>query len=176
MGKGSRKMKASELDEKQYPNFPELIDFNIPLNFIDAEVVLKLQELREMFGFPILPSPIEEGWARKNGSKDSQHYAVDRLSTAGDIFPERGYIIDCWLTAQQIPEIMGLGLYLDTNGIDGNFWPMMHFDLRKTSKRVFWIRENGKYYYLKNHFWHYFNKLVNIDKEFRDGTRTLRPR
>lgn len=169
-------MKASELSlKKDFPNFPEIIDYEIPLNLIDARVILNLQKLRNIFGKPIVPTRVKAGWARIDGSRTSQHYALGRLSTAGDIFPELGYCMSCWLATQQIPEIKGIGLYLDTNGIDGKFWPMMHFDLRKTEKRVFWIRDKGKYYTLGRNdaeFWQGISKLIEIDRGFRDGKRT----
>lgn len=167
-------MKASKLNlNRDYPNFPELVSYEIPLHLMDAQVILNLQELRNIFGRPIIPSPVKAGWARTHGSTTSQHYAVGRLSTAGDIFPEVGHCLSCWLVAQQIPEIKGLGLYLDTKGINGKFWPMLHFDIRNTDKRVFWIRDNGNYYTLGRHdtnFWQGIAKLIEIDKEFRYGT------
>jgi len=173
MEKGS-KMKASNLIlSKDFPHFPELIDYDIPLELLDARVVTTLQKIRYVFGRAMHPTPDKEGWARLDGSKTSQHYAVGRLSKAGDFFPERGYMMECWLVAQQIKDVMGIGLYLDTKGIDGAEWPMMHYDLRNSGKRVFWARDKGEYYTLgldDEGFWQCINKLIEKDKEFRNGT------
>jgi len=163
---GGQAMRASELSFKRdYPSFPEFAQYELPLHLVNAEVVSVLQRLRDMSGIPITPSPVPEGWARTSGSVGSRHYAVGRLSDAGDVFPARGRLLECWIRAQQIQEIGGLGLYIDTNGPDGLPWPMMHLDLRQTATRTFWIRtEKIAYHYLHSSpvtFWRMFKHTIN---------------
>ena len=162
-------MKASELDPIRYPNFPEFARFGIPLDLVDAAVVLILQRLRELSEIPITPSPVHGGWARTTGSSESRHYAVGRLADAGDVFPARGRLLECWVRAQEMWRIGALGLYSDTNGPDGKPWCMMHFDLRKVSRRVFWVREEGVYYYLHRNPKRYWEAFANIQQ--REGGR-----
>ena len=154
---------GSDLSQEDYPSFPEFRSYQIPLTLVSAELILVLQQLRTDSGIPIIPSPVHAGWARIDGSPDSRHYAVGRLSDAGDIFPARGRAFDCWLLAQEISRIGALGLYGDTRGPDGRPWTMMHIDLRPRP-RLFWIREDGKYYYLHRDpvsYWRAFKYLVN---------------
>jgi hypothetical protein len=162
--------KASELiREIDYPNFPEFARFQIPLDLIAAKLVCELQLLRKAAGIPITPSPVVAGWARTDGSTKSRHYAVGRLSDAGDIFPARGRVLDCWVTAQGREAWQGLGLYADTTGPDGRPWPMMHLDLR-SGPRLFWVRENKKdYYYLHSdpkNFWRVVRRITEIEHGF----------
>ena len=164
-------MKASHLTlNSDFPHFPELIDYDIPLELIDSRVITTLQQMRYALGHPIHPSPLRDAWARLDGKPTSQHYAVGRLSKAGDIFPARGRLMACWLVAQQITDVRGLGLYSDTNGPDGDPWPMMHFDLRNV-KRVFWVREGGQYFTLNGvedrDFWRVVRQLIRLDMEYR---------
>jgi hypothetical protein len=61
-------MKASHLSlQKDFPNFPELIDYDIPLELIDSRVISTMQAVRYVFGRPIYPSPLRRGWARLAG-------------------------------------------------------------------------------------------------------------
>lgn len=69
--------------------------------------ILSSKGLREASGLPLIPSPVHDGWARTSGSKGSRHYAVGRLSDAGDIFPARGRLMECGLRAQERTEIGG---------------------------------------------------------------------
>jgi len=136
---------ASSLDFKQnYPSFPEFARHGIPLNLVSAELILCLQQIRDKTGIPIYPSPLPSAWARTDGSQTSRHYAVNRLSDAGDVFPDRGRFLELYLHLQQVSDIGGIGIYADTNGPDGEPWPMIHFDLRPVNLRVFWARD-GKY-------------------------------
>jgi hypothetical protein len=90
---------------------------------------------------------------------------VGRLSDAGDIFPVRGGLLKCWLRAQEISEINGLGLYCDTKGPDGRAWPMMHFDLRP-APRMFWVRIDSVYFnWFRSpvSFWRTFKYIINTE-------------
>lgn len=161
-------MKASQLKPEDYPNFPEFARYNTPLHLLDRNIVLTLQSLRTRSGIPIHPSPHPEAWARTSGNVSSRHYAVGRLSDAGDVFPARGKAMELWLVAQQYERIGGLGLYSDTTGIDGFPWIMMHLDLRP-STRTFWVRENGRYWYLHfepREFWRAIGAIISREGEF----------
>jgi hypothetical protein len=165
-------MKASQLSlSRDYPFFPELIDYEIPLECIDSRVITTLQSVRYVLQQPIYPSPNIQGWVRLDPKQStSRHYAGNRLSDAGDIFPEKGYCVECWIRMQQMKQVGGFGLYLDTRGIDGTYWPMLHFDLRPGT-RIFWIRKNKKYLYMHYNslkFWQLLSELIKQDMEFRN--------
>jgi len=156
-------MKASELKQSDYPNFPEFKKWGIDLSDIDAALITTLQSVRTTYGSPITPSPLQEGWSRMNGSKTSRHYAVGRLSDAGDIFPDRDRVLDLWLQIQQRGDIGGIGLYVDTNGVDGKPWPMIHIDLRLD--RLLWtsdiLRGKRKYHYFPSEgFWDVVERII----------------
>lgn len=156
-------MKASELKQNDYPNFPEFKKWGIDLSDVDAALITTLQSIRTTYGIPITPSPLQEAWSRKKGSIKSRHYAVGRLSDAGDIFPQRERVLDLWLQIQQWGQIGGIGLYVDTKGIDGNPWPMMHIDLRPN--RLLWTSDivygERKYYYFKqDYFWEIVGRIA----------------
>lgn len=143
-------MRASKLNHKQdYPSFPEFIENDINLNRVNAALIVTLQSLRDKTGIPIYPSPVPGAWARTDGSETSRHYAVGRLSDAGDIFPERGRYLELLFRVQQLPNIGGIGIYADTNGLDGHPWPMMHIDMRQYDLRVLWARD-GDYHTLNS--------------------------
>lgn len=114
------------------------------LSHIDAELILVLDELRDMLGAPTLPSPVLAGWYRTSGSTGSRHYALGRLSDAGDVFPDCN-IVHALLTAMRQRKWGGIGVYLDTTGPNGNPWPMLHLDLRP-GEQVLWMRLPGNRY------------------------------
>ncbi len=160
-------MKASKLTYKQdYPDFPEFAEYGIPLNHIKADLITTLQSIRTETGIPIYPGPLKSEWARFDGSKTSRHYAVDRLSDAGDIFPVRSRVLELWVRLQAIPNIGAIGLYADTDGPDGLPWPMVHFDLRNARQKVLWARD-GEYFYLPQdriEFWRIVAKITELTK------------
>ena len=159
-------MPASLLREKtDYPNFPEFRKYGIDLSFVEAGLITTLQNIREDTGIPITPSPVKGAWYRLDGSKTSRHYAVGRLSDAGDIFPQKDRVLDLWLMVQEVTQLGGIGLYADTNGPDGKPWSMMHIDLRVG--RLLWASEligkERKYYYLPGEsrlFWKVVEKVI----------------
>ena len=159
-------MDAASLNfEKDYPSFPEFARYGIDLSLTHADVVLTLQAIRTAGGFAVYPGPHQSNWGRSYGSETSRHYAIDRLSDAGDVFPARGHALDFWLIAQEFLKVGALGLYLDTRGIDGQPWVMVHFDLREYDRRVMWIRD-GDYVYLHNDpkaFWARLSRVAERD-------------
>lgn len=154
--------RASRLYPNEYKNFPELQDLD--LTDMDARFILKLQRFREFSKIPMVPSPIQEGWTRyDDASKTSQHYAVKRLSTAGDLFPVHRRSIDCFLSAISFPGINGIGIYTDTQ-LNGKPHIMIHLDIRDLSPmgKAIWVRANGRYYFKDSmYFW---RVLYNIKK------------
>lgn len=129
----------------RYFSLSEWPDPNV-LSMVDAEVIKGLDSLRYRFGAPILPSKHPGGWARLDGSTDSQHYAKGRLATAADVFPV-GPVLDCWLAAIEDPFWGGIGLYLDTRLSPSQPGAMLHLDIR-SEPRIMWVRnEVGKYTY-----------------------------
>ena len=118
------------------------------LELTDANVLLNLRKLRLDWGQPIHPSRHDHGLARTNPQfKNSQHYAVGRLSTAIDFFPT-GNVIAFWEMCKQYSFIGGLGIYFDTNRSNLQPGPMIHIDLRPN--RILWVRIYRKYIYLNN--------------------------
>lgn len=158
-------MRASELHKSEYKDFPEFEKYGIPLQYIDAALISLLQQIRTRTGIPIIPSPVREGWVRFDGSKTSRHYASNRLSDAGDIFPQRERVTELWLRMQAVKRIGAIGLYADTKGPDGKPWPMIHFDLRETKDKILWARD-GNYYYLpqnREEFWRTLVKIIKME-------------
>lgn len=165
---------ASKLQEKHhYPDFPEYREYGIDLSLVDAELIHVLQHLRTDSRIPITPSPARGAWGRLTGSTGSRHYAIDRLSDAGDIFPQRGHVLDLWTAAQAFRPRMigGIGLYADTNGPDGQPWPMMHLDLRP--ERLMWASEKidglRKYYYqpINSSFWRVVERIIAEERRYQ---------
>jgi len=162
-------MKASELDPQVYHSFPEFAQYNLPLELVNASLLITLQDIRDETGIPITPSPVHDGWARTDGSQASRHYAVGRLSDAGDVFAERGLGAKLFFKMIEVPNIGGLGIYVDTNGLDGNPQIMVHFDLRPHRSKTIWVR-NHKYEYLNKNLNAFFDILkiaIDMEKGFK---------
>lgn len=141
-------MKASEIRWHEVKNFSASEWPADTLDLLDARVVFVLDDLRNRLGKGIYPSPLKGAWVRESGSPTSRHYAVNRLSDAGDFFTD-AHVLDAFLHAQAISDIGGVGVYLDTfyRGVPQ---PMMHIDLRQHGSfthRQFWLRWAGTYYY-----------------------------
>lgn len=139
--------------------FPE--DPNL---YSDPNLIYALDLLREAYGYPIYPSPVKGALARLDGSSTSRHYAVGRKSDAIDIFPTKDKDKELYLAALSSNLFGGLGLYLDTRGLDGLPLPMLHVDLRplNNNKMMLWVRDKkGNYIYShKDNQRHlFFNKL-----------------
>lgn len=158
-------MRASDMDfstvrhfkEREFPQISTSAGSRSVLEFTDESVVRVLDTLRDQLGHALIPSPVTGGWVREGGSTGSRHYIGPirqgsdgqlesaHLSTAGDFFPKCD-VRKAFLAALAIPEIGGIGVYLDTRGPDGTRWNMMHIDLREGPRQV-WMRVNGRYIY-----------------------------
>jgi len=158
-------MKASELEPQTYHSFPEFAEYGIPLELMNAALLITLQDIRNKIGIPIIPSPVHDGWARTDGSRTSRHYAVGRLSDAGDIFAAKGQCLELWIRLQAVQNIGAVGLYIDTHGPDGSLWPMIHLDLRSARQKVLWVRSGGEYFYLPQDqidFWRVVSRVAKF--------------
>ena len=137
--------------------FPESIEH------ADPELLGRLDLLRGYAGFPIYPSPIPGALARFDiGKQTSQHYAVDRKSTAVDIFcgadPFEAFVKIC--RSGIFPRI---GIYFDT-WFRHRKWVMFHIDL--LDEDLLWFRNGGQYTYSTHHrFYHYLFKFLFLNME-----------
>ena len=113
-------------------------------------VILGLNAFRARYGKPVYPSKALGALARFDGSKTSQHYSINRKSTAVDFFCE-GTAIEAFIMLLNSRVFTGIGIYLDTNGNDGMPWVMFHGDTRRAHAAIpkIWIVERieGKDYY-----------------------------
>jgi len=116
-----------------------------PDKYAEPELIYSLGKLRKLVGVRVFPSPVSGALARTYGSKNSQHYAVDRLSTASDVFIE-GVPMDILTLILFSGLFRGIGVYLDTTGPDGLPWVMFHIDLRlrKNTHPLIWIYQKVK--------------------------------
>ncbi len=154
--------KASGLPEEYFKYFPEFEQFEIDLNFMDATFIKNLHHFRYLTGIPMTPSPVIEGWYRKEHTT-SRHSAYGRLSDAGDLFPKRGMAFKTFFYALSMSWFGGIGLYIDTKGPDGKDWPMIHLDLRPHLSKTIWIRSDKKYFYFPS------DEFMTIMKEIIKG-------
>jgi len=131
----------------EFPESPELAD---------PKLLLALDYLRDDLGVPIIPSPVPGALARFDGSKTSQHYAVDRLSTGCDVFircsPFKAYSI-----ILQSGCFTGVGIYFDTQ-YAGKPHVMFHLDIR--DEPLMWYRD-GNYHYNTEIFYENLLKLLD---------------
>ena len=116
---------------------------------------------------PVHPSPARGALSRTYGSKLSQHYAVGRLSTAVDFFPD-GDIMIAWITA--LHYFGGVGAYFETH-YQGEKRIMIHGDLR--NKQVLWYRDKSSYHYIHSpkQYKDLFNMLCSFKFKNREGVK-----
>jgi len=138
---------AAELDFGSVDHFERHEFPGDVLEHIDGDYVLGLSEYRDRLGHQVVPSPVIEGWYRTEGSEGSRHYAVGRLSDAGDVFPKCD-IREAFMVAMGCEWWGGIGVYLDTTGPSGESEPMLHLDQR--AGRTIWMRYKGRYIYPMN--------------------------
>lgn len=119
-------------------NFTEDEFSHVNLEDLSEDWVIELQNYRDILGCQIFLSPDPEAFCRYDGSKTSRHYAVGRLSNAGDVFPNC-HIAEAFLSALRT-RFGGIGVYLDTH-FKGQKMPMLHLDMRLVDNQAVWIRE-----------------------------------
>ncbi len=146
----------------------ELDEFSEDPELAESELIYTLDYARRLHGKKVRLSPVKGAFIRFGGSSGSQHfvgenkYNIERKSTAIDIFPE-GTPIEFYSILLRVREIRGIGIYLDTNGVDGQPWIMFHIDIRECGFKVdvplIWItiKTHGKNTYLypqlKSEYW-----------------------
>ena len=159
--------------------------FEFPENtsFAEPQLFYNLGEYRSLIGRKIFPSPARGALARMTGSPSSQHYALGRLSTACDIFCE-GTPIQNLISLIGSKLFNGIGIYLDTTGIDGKPWVMFHVDTRVLNDEppVLWVvtKTNNKsnYYYPHDNpeYWSLLkHDLLYTDRIKSKGTANIDP-
>jgi len=115
------------------------------LDNLSADFITRLDQYRQHLNSPLTPSPVPAGWIRTSGSPNSQHYAVGRLSTAGDVFLSPATAQDArFAFTLACQYFSGVGIYYDTE-ISGEPRIMLHLDIR--DKPTVWCRHKGEYLY-----------------------------
>lgn len=109
-----------------------------PDKYAEPELMYSLGNLRKLLGTKMRPSPVPGALARLHGKETSQHYAIGRKSTASDEFIE-GIPFEIYSKILYSNLFTGIGIYLDTNGVDGMPWIMFHLDIRKRDYPFIWI-------------------------------------
>jgi len=147
-----------------------------PDKLAEPRLIYSLGDLRRLLGAKMRPSPVPGGLARNYGSKKSQHYVVDRFSTASDQFIE-GVPFDIYSKILYSNLFTGIGIYLDTTGPDGKPWIMFHLDIRKRNFPFIWIVQKidgvNKYRYpqAQPEYWSLFNDgRIYRSKQFGFGS------
>lgn len=137
-------MRATELDWSKIQRFKPQEWPVGTLPMMNANVIEALNKWRNMLppSHAMNPSPLFEAHVRLSG-KSRHSVEGARLSDATDVFIKPEHLWDAWLAAQQVPEIGGIGLYLDTKPTT-----MMHIDCRPV--RLLWVRVKGVYTYYHN--------------------------
>lgn len=136
-------MIASKLDWSQIENFKKSEFPAGILRQTSGELIEQLAKYRTHLGKALYPSPDPEGWVRMTGSEESQHYAVGRRSTAGDVFLSSSQDARYAFTLA-CQYFNGVGIYYDTK-LNGQPRIMLHLDLRDTP--TVWCRHHGEYLY-----------------------------
>jgi len=127
-------MIKDNIDWHQVRKFKSADFSESPDTYAEPRLIYSLDAVREFHGHRVYPSPVPGALARFDGSMASQHYVGNkqkptRLATAVDIFPE-GIPMAFFTCALGINAFKGVGIYLDTTGIDGTAWVMFHLDIR----------------------------------------------
>lgn len=119
-------------------------EFSENIKFARSDLLQNLDLLRDFLGFAVYPSPVQGALARFDiKSKDSQHYAEYKLSTAIDVFincdPFKAY---CKILQSKL--FRRIGVYFDTR-YKNKPWVMFHIDLK--DQELSWYRDKDGYCY-----------------------------
>ena len=123
----------TKFEPKEFPSQKEI-------DLTDPRLFRTLEDFRLDLNYSVYPSPEKGALAREYGSTTSRHYAVGKLSTAIDFFPDCD-ILRALFTA--VHYFGGVGVYFDTH-FKRRKWVMLHGDLRLNTK--LWYRLDGKYH------------------------------
>ncbi len=131
------------INNKKINNFTK-DEFSEDIKYAHTDLLQNLDLLRDFVGCAIFPSPVQGALARfDQKSKDSQHYAKNRLSTAIDVFvntdPFEAY---CKILYSKL--FRRVGVYFDTK-YRNKPWVMFHLDLK--DQDLLWYRDEFGYCY-----------------------------
>lgn len=114
---------------------------------LDPRVLKALFKVREYYGQPMQPSPLERAHIREEEGT-SRHQAPAHDAT--DLFLPTGDIAGFLKAAQRVSEVGGIGIYLNRT-LGGRALPMVHIDTRP-GERLLWIQKdrNSPYVYEVN--------------------------
>ena len=153
-------------------DFPEDAD-----KFAEPELIYRLNFFRIKLKKHIFPSTVVGALARFDNGNSRHTVKLNRKSKAVDVFPE-GIAIETYLFAMSLGLFNGIGMYLDTIGLDGKPWVMFHLDIRNVGydygNPLIWIGEKvkiGKKYVTKLRYPQYdpkYWKLFQNDKFYSD--------
>ena len=130
-------------------------EFGIWFPVVDDELLVKLDDLRARWGYPIHVSPVGGAVGRADAS-DSQHNIIHNLGhvRAVDVFPEGASgagmnLQEASAFIELVSEVgfSGYGIYLDTV-YQGQPWIMAHLDVRadrSADNPATWSRIAGQY-------------------------------
>jgi len=138
-------------------------EFSEDIKHADPKLLINLDNLRDIIGAEVYPSPAKGALARFDfGSESSQHYAVDRLSTAIDFFCNSDPF-EAWVKIIKSNLFTRVGIYFDTY-FNNRKWVMFHVDLKDQS--LMWTRNDKKYCYSSNNgFYNNLFKLFFLNRE-----------
>ena len=134
-------------------------DFVDDPHYADPELLYSIEQARILMAQRMYPSTVRGTLCRFGGSKGSQHYVgphrgeIVRKATASDMFIE-GVPMQNLLIFLGSGLFKGIGLYLDTIGVNGRPWVMTHLDIRKNRNQpLVWLayKEKGKTQYVYSH-------------------------
>lgn len=138
-------------------------EFHRQADYLDDRVIIGLDTLRTNLQERIYISPRKGAVTRRTGSITSQHYVglpneeIVRKSTAIDVFIE-GIPFNNYINILNSGLFSGIGIYLDTIGVDGKPWCMFHLDVREVP--LTWVctkdfKGKNIYYYPQNNALHW---------------------
>lgn len=116
------------------------------LKLLDRGLLELADHVRISLKSVMIPSPAKGAFARTTGSKRSKHYAVGRLSTAGDFFIPSLSVEEIFVKMSMMEGLDGVGIGFYTNkSLYGNNVPMIHLDIRE-SKLIWFEDKSGRYF------------------------------
>ena len=122
--------------EWSFINYFKESEFHGDADNLDVNVILGLDSLRSQLKERIHVSNVKGAVARYGGSQTSQHYvgvdsfSIVRKSTAVDVFIEGIPFLNA-IGIIKAELFTGIGIYVNTTGMDGEPWLMFHLDQRK---------------------------------------------
>jgi hypothetical protein len=118
-------------------------EFGPLYTFINNDLLVKLDQFRELWGRPVVVSPVDGGVGRHDDSKSQHNINLFGETRAIDVFPsgmnDIGERQRALRLAKQVG-FTGIGLYTDTRPSN-----MLHVDVRQSPTLATWARVGGNY-------------------------------